>query len=108
MEVSVKKSAGRQAIETHDISQRKYPMPGTDLGETNAIPYAGAYDVDMSGGRQSEYCLGRGDRCSNMSRLVEGCEDDLKPAANPTRLPRMKEPWELNTAAAPMPSRRRK
>ena len=63
-------------------------MPGTDLGFTNAIPFNDAYDVDMSGGRQSEYCLGRGDQCSHMSRTVAGAEEKLIPAKNPTRFKR--------------------
>ena len=70
------KRTGKQAIETHDISQRKYPMPGTDLGTTTAVPFNDAYDVDLSGGSQSEYCLGRGDKYSYMSRVVEGCKED--------------------------------
>jgi hypothetical protein len=107
----VKKKSGAQAIETHDISQRKYPMPGTDLGETNAIPFNDAYDVDLSGGRQSEYCLGRGDEDSNMSRRVQGSLEALKPASNPTRLPRERYPWEgenMSVASAPTPPRKRK
>jgi len=101
------KRTGKQAIETHDISQRKYPMPGTDLGTTTAIPFNDAYDVDMSGGSQSEYCLGRGDEYSCMSRLVEGCKEDLKPAPNPTRHPRERQPWE-GVMAVPMQSSRKR
>ena len=96
-------------IETHDISQRKYPMPGTDLGTTNAIPFNDAYDVDMSGGPQSEYCLGTGDECSNMSRRVIGSLPDLKPASNPTRMPRERRPWEMEqVGATPSMPRKRK
>ena len=45
----MKKKSTQQAIETHDISQRKYPAGrGSDLGTTTAIPYGGAVDVDMN------------------------------------------------------------
>jgi hypothetical protein len=104
------KRTGKQAIETHDISQRKYPMPGTDLGSTTAVPFNDAYDVDLSGGSQCQYQLGTGDNCSNMSRIVDGCNEDLKPAFNPTRHPRERQPWELgaNASVAPsMPKRKR-
>ena len=94
-------------VETHDISQRKYPMPGTDLGSTTAIPFNEAYDVDMSGGSQSEYCLGRGDEYSCFSRVVEGCKEDLKPAPNPTRHPRERQPWEMAVGGS-VPSMPRK
>ena len=107
----MKRKVGQQSIETHDIRQTRYPMPGTDLGFTNAIPFNDAYDVDMSGGSQSEYCLGRGDEYSHMSRRVEGSREALKPAANPTRLPRERYPWEgenMAVASAPTPSRKRK
>ncbi len=95
------------AIETHDIRQTRYPMPGTDLGFTNAVPFNDAYDVDVSGGLQSEYCLGRGDEDSNFSRRVQGSLEDLKPASNPTRLPRERYSWE-NEAVSSAPSRKRK
>jgi len=105
----MKRKVGQQSIETHDIRQTRYPMPGTDLGFTNAIPFNDAYDVDVSGGRQSEYCLGRGDEDSNFSRRVQGSLEDLKPASNPTRLPRERYSWEGESVAnAPMPSRKRK
>jgi hypothetical protein len=84
----VKRKTSQSAIETHNLSSRQFPMPGTDLGTTNAIPFNDAYDVDMSGGRQSEYCLGTGDRDSNFSRVVAGREESLKPAKNPTRFKR--------------------
>ena len=107
----MKRKVGQQSIETHDIRQTRYPMPGTDLGFTNAIPFNDAYDVDMSGGRQSEYCLGRGDEDSNMSRRVQGSLEDLKPASNTTRLPRERYSWEgenMTVASVPKPSRKRK
>lgn len=97
-----------KAIETHDLCQKKYPMPGTDLGETNACPYNEAYDVDMSGGRQSQYCLGTGDSYSCFSRTVQGSEEALKPAKNPTRA-KMPEPEWMNSMSTPVaPTRRRK
>ena len=102
----MKRQPNNQAIETHDISQKKFPMPGTDLGTTNAIPYDGAYDVDMSGGKQSEYCLGHGDSYSCFSRTVQGSEDDLKPAKNPTRY-RPPQP-EMNFGGVMAVSMRRK
>jgi hypothetical protein len=105
------KKTGQQSIETHNLSSRQFPMPGTDLGTTNAIPFNDAYDVDMSGGHQSEYCLGRGDEDSNMSRRVQGNLEELKPASNPTRLPRERYSWEgedMTVASAPTPSRKRK
>ena len=102
------KRTGRQAIETHDISQKKYPMPGTDLGTTNACPFNEAYDVDISGGRQSEYCLGRGDEYSCFSRTVQGSREALKPASNPTRMPREREPWEMAVSQPAVAPRKRK
>lgn len=84
----MKRKTSQSAIETHDTSARQFPMPGTDLGTTNAIPFDDAYDVDASGGRQSQYCLGTGDHCSNMSKVVSGREKDLIPAYNPTRFKR--------------------
>ena len=84
----MKRKTSQSAIETHDTSSRQFPMPGTDLGTTNAIPFNDAYDVDISGGRQSQYCLGHGDDCSNMSRIVKGKESELVPASNPTRMKR--------------------
>lgn len=102
------KRTGKQAIETHDISQKKYPMPGTDLGTTTACPFNEAYDVDISGGAQSEYCLGTGDNYSCFSRVVEGRKDDLKPSPNPTRHPRERQPWEGAMAtSAPTPRKRK-
>ena len=102
----MRKDANR-AIETHDICQRRFPVPGSELGETTAIPYAGAYDVDMSGGRQSEYCLGRGDNRSNMSRIVEGQEEALNPAKNPTRYCPQQPEW-MQEAASTVPSSTRR
>ena len=104
----MRKDANR-AIETHNLSQRRFPMPGTELGETTAIPYDGAYDVDMSGGRQSEYCLGRGDSYSCDSRVVEGREESLKPAKNPTRYKPPEPDWmKTNAASVPMVTRRKR
>lgn len=102
------KRTGNQAIETHDISQKKYPMPGTDLGTTTAIPCDDAYDVDVSGGRQSEYCLGTGDEDSNFSRRVIGSRQALKPSPNPTRMPRERQPWEMEQSVPANPGIRRK
>jgi len=87
-DVTVKRKTSQSSIETHNLSSRQFAMPGTDLGTTNAIPFNDAYDVDVSGGRQSEYCLGTDDRCSNMSKIVAGAEDKLIPAKNPTRFKR--------------------
>jgi hypothetical protein len=47
----MKKKSGNDHADT--MRQRKYPMPGTDLETTTAIPYDGAYDVDISAGDQS-------------------------------------------------------
>ena len=108
----MKRKQGQQSIETHDLSSRQFPTePGSDLGSTNAIPFNDAYDVDMSGGRQSEYSLGRGAEDSNMSRRVQGSLEELKPANNPTRLPRERYSWEgenMMVASSPMPTRKRK
>ena len=47
----MKRKQSQQAIETHNISQRKYPVgPESDLGSTNAIPFNHAEDVDDDGG----------------------------------------------------------
>ena len=81
----MKRKTSQSAIETHNLSSRQFPMPGTDLGTTNAIPFNEACDVDFSGGRQSRYCLGHGDDCSNESVLVEDRKKLLIPAENPTR-----------------------
>lgn len=44
----MKKRSGEKAVETHNLSQTKYPAGrGSDLGSTNAIPFGGAVDVDM-------------------------------------------------------------
>jgi hypothetical protein len=51
--------------------QQKYPMPGTDLGETTAIPFNQAHDVDLSG------------NC--MSFVMGDRPGTLKMASNPTR-----------------------
>ena len=107
----MKRKQSQQSIETHNLSSRQFPMPGTDLGSTNAIPFNDAYDVDISGGRKSEYCLGRGDEDSNMSRRVQGSLEALKPASNPTRLPRERYPWEgenMMVASSPTPSKRKR
>lgn len=43
----MKKKSNSKASETHCLSQTKYPMPGTDLGTTTAIPHPGrVMDVD--------------------------------------------------------------
>lgn len=59
---------------------RKYPMPGTDLGYTNAIPTHEAYDVDMSSGSPN---LTKGP-VNTMSFSVAGSKVRSKPG-NPTR-----------------------
>ena len=41
-----RKPQHEQAIECHDTSANRFPMPGTDLGTTNAIPCDLAVDVD--------------------------------------------------------------
>lgn len=41
-----RKPEHQQAIETHDTSANRFPMPGTDLGTTNAIPCDLSIDVD--------------------------------------------------------------
>jgi hypothetical protein len=64
--------------------QEKYPMPGTDLGLTTAIPFNEAFDVDLSGGF-TDAVPGRGDMCSNMSYVMGDRPETLIPAANPTR-----------------------
>ena len=90
----MKRKTGQQAIETHDISQRRYAAgPGSDLGSTNAVPFNEAVDVDASGGRQSLYCLGTGDECSNFSYLDRSRKKDVIPAENPTRMKRQVPSW---------------
>ena len=90
----MKRKTSQSAIETHDTSSRQFPMPGTDLGTTNAIPFNEACDVDFSGGRQSRYCLGHGDDSSNESVLVEDRKGILSPATNPTRSKAPRPSWE--------------
>ena len=102
----MKRKSGAQAIETHDISQRKYPMPGTDLGDTNAIPFNEAQDVDLSGGRQPSYCLGRGDDCSHFSYLDRNRTKDVVPAENPTRMKEKQPAWMTAPSAAPVKARK--
>lgn len=82
----MKRKQSQSAIEIHNTSQRKYPMPGTDLGSTSAIPFDEAVDVDASGGRQCSWDLGRGDDCSNFSYLDRNRSKDVIPAENPTRM----------------------
>jgi hypothetical protein len=65
----MKKQSG--AIETHDLRQRRYPMPGTELGTTTAIPYNEAWDVDAPGDTKS-FVIGKR-------------PGTLMPAENPTR-----------------------
>lgn len=101
----MKRKTSQAAIETHDISQRKYPMPGTDLGSTNAIPFDEAVDVDASGGRQGSYCLGTGDECSNFSYTDRNKSRELIPAENPTRM-KPKVPRWMDNAAMPTKVRR--
>lgn len=43
----MKKQSGKTAIETHDLRQRRYPLPGTDLGTVNAQPDDFVPDVDL-------------------------------------------------------------
>ena len=50
----MKRKSEQQAIETHDTSANRFPMPGTDLGSTNAIPCDLAIDVD-GGSSNSRY-----------------------------------------------------
>jgi hypothetical protein len=52
----MKRKSEQQAIETHDISANRFPMPGTDLGTTNAIPCDLAVDVD-GGSSNSRYVV---------------------------------------------------
>lgn len=42
----MKKQSG--AIETHNLMQERYPMPGTDLGYVNQVPEGFVPDVDLS------------------------------------------------------------
>jgi hypothetical protein len=42
----MKRKSEQQAIECHDTSANRFPMPGTDLGSTNAIPCDLVIDVD--------------------------------------------------------------
>jgi hypothetical protein len=42
----MKKSSG--AIETHNLRQQRYPLPGTDLGSVNARPAEFVADVDLN------------------------------------------------------------
>lgn len=82
----MKRKVSQSAVETHDLSSRQYPAgPRSDLGTTNAIPFNEAEDVDLSGGRQCSWNLGRGDDCSNFSYTERGRKMELIPAPNPTR-----------------------
>jgi hypothetical protein len=70
------------------MRQAKYPMPGTDLGSTTAIPFNEAVDVDQPGGCERFYdkgMHGRGDMYSNKSFVMGDRPETLIPAANPTR-----------------------
>lgn len=49
-----KRSGGQRAIETHDLRQQRYPLPGTDLGSVNARPMDFVPDVDFAGDRKNE------------------------------------------------------
>ena len=89
----MKRRTSQSAIETHDLSSRQYPMPGTDLGFTNAIPFNEAVDVDASGGRQCDYDLGKGDECSHFSYVDRNKSKELIPAENPTRMKRKTPDW---------------
>ncbi len=46
----MKRKEDQQAIETHCLSANRFPMPGTDLGTTNAIPCDLAVDVGGGSG----------------------------------------------------------
>lgn len=61
----MKRKSEQQAIETHDTSANRFPMPGTDLGTTNAIPCDLAIDVD--GGSSSSRFVP-----TSMKYVVEG------------------------------------
>ena len=50
----MKRKSEEKAVETHCLSSNKFPMPGTDLGTTNAIPCDLAVDVD-GGSSNSKY-----------------------------------------------------
>ena len=68
----VKAMAKKNGFDHADVQrQEKYPMPGTDLGMTTAIPFNEAFDVDLPGFTKS---FVMGDR-----------PETLVPAANPTR-----------------------
>ena len=60
--------------------QEKYPMPGTDLGMTTAIPYNEAYDVDMPEGSPGL----SGDGPVSTHSFYDP-KKWIKPASNPTR-----------------------
>lgn len=94
----MKRKVSQTSVETHDLSSRQYPMPGTDLGTTNAIPFNEAEDVDLSGGRQCSWNLGRGDDCSNFSYTERGRKMELIPAPNPTRA-RSHDPFVFGVSA---------
>lgn len=104
----MKRKQSQSAIETHDISQRKYPMPGTDLGSTTACPFDEAQDVDLSGGRQSSYCLGTGDECSNFSYTDRTKSRELIPAENPTRMRPKRPAWMEESIGGAMPMKGRR
>ncbi len=80
------------------MRQQKYPMPGTDLGETTAIPYNEASDVDAPGTYPSEResvcaCGHVGRHFSGECRghhatktfVVEAKREELEMPSNPTR-----------------------
>lgn len=102
----MKRKTAQSSIETHDTSSRQFPMPGTDLGTTNAIPFNEAIDVDASGGYGPDYCLGKGDDCSNFSYLDRNRSKDVIPDENPTRMKRKLPSWMENTPAAPSKGKR--
>ena len=102
----MKRKTSQSAIETHNLSSRQFPMPGTDLGTTNAIPFNEAQDVDLSGGRQSSYCLGKGDEGSHFSYLDRNRTKDVVPAENPTRMKEKQPAWMTAPSAAPVKARK--
>ena len=82
------------------MRQKQYPMPGTDLGFTNAIPFNEAEDVDESGGHypgpedtcscghmgyHSRYNNKHGDHISCFSYTEDRPKEPLEMASNPTR-----------------------
>ena len=47
----MKKKQGKAAIETHDITAKRFARPGSDLGATPAIPQDFVPDVDGGGSK---------------------------------------------------------